>query len=276
MSSTSIPSRPSSPTSPPPVDPASASSIDEYDHQAINDWTAAGAAPVFDIEAPPPADVQSDHWALAKIIALQSHSVTLVESISGNLIKARPQSFAETRQDGSLSFINISDLGLLKGDIVECCIADSPWDNWDSNRGGKDIKGWVLECLPQCDRIFSNGALSDTPRAAELSFQFNATVKSSGPKFSILDILSRDGSPIDGFAFCPDFNEPRGSLVSGSAFPFVSSNNGKSTHFIVSHISTCSHPSPSVSNSVRRPSRPSSLRPSAASYAASQGNSLRL
>jgi hypothetical protein len=262
MSSTSIPTRPSSPTSSPPV---VASSIEEYDHLAINDWAAAGAAPVFDIEDPPPDDVQTDHWALAKIIAIQSHSVTLVESGSGNLIKARPQSFAETRHDGSLSFINIKDLGLLKGDIVECCIADSPWDNWDSNKGGKDIKGWVLECLPQCDRIFSNGALTDTPRAAELSFQFNATVKSSGPKFSILSNISRDGALIDGFAFCPDFNELRGSIVSGSAFPFVSTNNkGLSTHFVVSHISMCEPPKKSAIT----PSNRRSNRPSALSYAA--------
>jgi len=274
MSSTSIPSRPSSPTTPPPVDPASASSIDEYDHQAINDWSAAGAAPVFDIEAPPPADVQSDHWALAQIIFIQSHSVTLIESGSGNRIKARPQSFAETLQGGGLTRININDLGLLKGDIVECCISDSPWKGWDSNKpGARNINGWVLECLPQCDLILSKGNLADTPRASELSFQFNATVKSSGSMFSILDILSRDGSPIDGEAFCPDFNEPRGSLVSGSAIPFASTNKkGQTTRFVVSHISMCSLPSKSsITPSYRRANRPSSL-----SYSASQGNSLGL
>jgi hypothetical protein len=234
--------RPSTPTTPPPVDPIIASSIDVYDMQAINtattDWSAAGSDPIQESHDDTNNDTQTendnDYWTLAKIIGINKHSVTLVQSGSGILIKARPQSFAETRPDGSRTFVNISHLGLNKGDFLECCVSSVSWDGWDSDKGGKDIKGWVQECLPQSDLIVSNGKIADTPRADELSTTLNTTVVATGPRFSIL--RTNDGLSV----FCDStiiaHDIVKGSSIDATVIPFTKTNkNGKSTEFYAVH-----------------------------------------
>ena len=251
--------RPSTPTTPPPVDPVIASSIDEYDLQAINtatDWTAAGSDPIQESHDDDNIDTQTkndmDYWTLAKIIGINKHSVTLVQSGSGILIKARPQSFAETRPDGSRTFVNISHLGLNKGDFIECCVSSVSWDGWDSDKGGKDIKGWVQECLPQSDLIVSNGKIADTPRADELSTSLHTTIVATGPHFSIL--RTDDGLSV----FCDStllaHDIVKGSSIDATVIPFTKTNkNGKSTDFYAIH--TNNYTPPHTISSSRRNNR---------------------
>ena len=233
--------RPSTPTTPAPVDPVVAASLDEYDLQAINtantDWAAAGSNSLDESDT----KADNDHWTLAKIIGINKHSVTLVQSGSGILIKARPQSFAETRPDGSRTFVNISHLGLNKGDFIECCVSSVSWDGWDSDKGGKDIKGWVQECLPQSDLIVSNGKIADTPRADELSTTLNTTIVATGPHFSIL--RTDDGRSV----FCDStllaHDIVKGSSIDAIVIPFTKTNkNGKSTEFYAVHTETYTPP----------------------------------
>jgi len=184
----------------------------------------------------------SERWTLAKIITIHSHSVTLVEHDSGNLLKARPQSFSQKLQNGKRQFIKIQELPLHKGDILECFISDIPWKHWDSRKGGKDIKGWVQECIPHHDSILSNGTLADTSTAKRISFQFSAQIKSSGHKFSILhNIRDVVGKSLHGNAFCHFSNippSPIGTTVHGTAIPFIHTNkHAKNTHFIVVSVS---------------------------------------
>ena len=251
--------RPSTPTTPPPVDHIIASSIDEYDLQAINtatDWAAAGSDPIQESHDDTNNDTQTendmDYWTLAKIIGINKHSVTLVQSGSGILIKARPQSFAETRPDGSRTFVNISHLGLNKGDFIECCVSSVSWDGWDSDKGGKDIKGWVQECLPQSDLIVSNGKIADTPRADELSTSLHTTIVATGPHFSIL--RTDDGRSV----FCDStllaHDIVKGSSIDATVIPFTKTNkNGKSTDFYAIH--TNNYTPPHTISSSRRKNR---------------------
>jgi len=261
--------RPSTPTTPPPVDHIIASSIDEYDLQAINtatDWSAAGSDPIQESHDDTNNDTQTendnDYWTLAKIIGINKHSVTLVQSGSGILIKARPQSFAETRPDGSRTFVNISHLGLNKGDFLECCVSSVSWDGWDSDKGGKDIKGWVQECLPQSDLIVSNGKIADTPRADELQQHLlRTTVVATGPHFSILRSSARgaDGRSSDGCAiFCDStliaHDIVKGASIDATVIPFSKTNkNGKSTEFYAVH--TENYTPPHTISSSRRKNR---------------------
>ena len=254
-------SRPTTPTSKPPSVPIIAASIDEYDIQAINtatDWTAEGAAPLeeshtdTDTVAAEDTESDKDYWTLAKIIGINKHSVTLVQSGSGILIKARPQSFAETRPDGSRTFVNISHLGLNKGDFIECCVSSVSWDGWDSDKGGKDIKGWVQECLPQSDLIVSNGSIADTPRADELSTSLHTTVVATGPHFSIL--RSGDGLSVfcDSTLLAQDI--VKGASIDATVIPFTKTNkNGKSTDFYA--VNTNNYTAPHTISSSRRNNR---------------------
>ena len=272
--------RPSTPTTPPPA----------------TEWADAGAAPATDWAAvellttdqslpddshestqDSPGSPVVERWTLTKIIGIKGKFVTLVEHESGDLIKARPQSFAQTREDGSRTFVNIDSLNLSVGDFLECCVSNKAWDGWDAHKGGSDIKGWIVECLPQSDLIASAPAtLADTPRALELSFKFSATVKSSGEQFSILGNVNSGAAALDGTAFCRDMKvSPRGSLVTGTAFCFSSTNKaGKSTQFIVTSIDSIAIPnvSPNVTSSTRR-QRPSNF---SASYSMNCGNPLGL
>jgi len=272
--------RPTTPTTPPPA----------------NEWADAGASPATnwagvellttDQQLPDDSHESSldspgspivERWTLTKIIGIKGKFVTLVEHESGNLIKARPQSFAQTREDGSRTFVHIDSLGLNVGDFLECCVSNKAWDGWDSHKGGSDIKGWVVECLPQSDLIASAPAtLADTPRALELSFKFSAVVKSSGEQFSILGNVNSGAAALDGTAFCRNMKvSPRGSLVVGNAFCFSSTNKaGKSTQFIVTSIDSIAPPnvSPNVPSSHRR-DRSSNL---SASYIMNCGNPLGL
>ena len=256
--------RPSTPTTPAPVDRTVAASIDEYDLQAINtDWTAAGADSDTDTtvgqtesktesETKTETESDNDYWTLAKIIGINKHSITLVQSGSGILIKARPQSFAESRPDGSRTFVNLSRLGLNKGDFLECCVSSVSWDGWDSDKGGKDIKGWVQECLPQSDLIVSNGNIADTPRANELSSSLSTTIVATGPHFSIL--RSHDGQSVFADSSLIPDNAVLGSSISATVIPFSKVNkNGKSTNFFA--VLTNNYSPPATISSSRRINR---------------------
>ena len=179
----------------------------------------------------------NERWTLAKIIAIHPHSITFVEHHTGSLLKARPQSFATTLPNGKRSFVNIPALNLRVGDILECRVSDSPWRYWNPLKGGKDIKGWVLESIPQHNLVLHNGTIPDTNSANRIAFSFNAIVQSSGNKFTILHNISHNNTPIHGLAFCHFSKIPPskvGTTVKGIAIPF----QHKSTHFIVSNISS--------------------------------------
>ena len=272
--------RPSTPTTPPPANEwADAGAAAGTDWSGVELLTADQQLPDDPHEATQdsPGSPIVERWTLTKIIGIKGKFVTLVEHESGNLIKARPQSFAQTREDGSRTFVNIHSLNLSVGDFLECCVSNKAWDGWDSHKGGSDIKGWVVECLPQSDLIASAPAtLADTPRALELSFKFSAVVKSSGDQFSILGNVNSGAAALDGTAFCRNMKvSPRGSLVVGTAFCFSSTNKaGKSTQFIVTSIDSIATPniSPNVPSSHRR-ERPSNF---SANYSMNCGNPLGL